>query len=54
MVVPGFGVIDSDNLTIEKYEYLLKLAPAHAEQFIVSDEMEKIKPIKNEQSNLKA
>ena len=56
MVVSGFGVIDSNNLTLEKYEYLIKLSPAHADQFIVSDdkaESSKPKPPKNE-SNIQA
>lgn len=43
MVVSGFGVIDSENLTYEKYEYLLKLSPDHAEQFIVEEEKPKVK-----------
>lgn len=60
MVVFGFGQIDKDNLTWEKYEYLLKLSPAHADQFIVSDsspkeskELTKPKSIKNE-TNIQA
>ena len=33
----GLGIVDSDNLTYEKYEYMMKLNPKHADQFIVSD-----------------
>lgn len=54
MVVPGFGQIDSSNLTYEKYLHLLKLSPAHEDQFIVSEEGEKEikspKPKKDESS----
>lgn len=48
MVVSGFGQIDPENLTYEKYEYLLKLSPDHADQFIVEEE--KPKPLKNEKA----
>jgi hypothetical protein len=60
----GFGIIDSANLTYEKYEYLLKLNPKHADQFVVSDTAEpsakespkevKPKTNKNEHTNIQA
>jgi hypothetical protein len=48
MIVAGFGEIRPDNLTYEKYEYLLKLSPAHADQFIVTEDEVKIKSVKHE------
>lgn len=54
MVVPGFGEIRPDNLTYEKYEYLLKLSPDHADQFIVTEDEPKSKLTKNVEHDLKA
>jgi hypothetical protein len=48
IVVQGFGEIRPDNISWEKYEYLLKLSPAHAEQFIVMEDEVKSKPVKHE------
>ena len=40
----GGQIIAPHNLTVELYDYLVKLAPAHADLFDVTDEP--VKPVK--------
>jgi hypothetical protein len=44
MHVPGFGKVNSENLTYEKYLKLLEISEQHAVFFLVKDEESKPAP----------
>jgi hypothetical protein len=51
--VPGFGKVDSDNLTYEKYEKLLAISEQHAVFFQVTEDEKPVveKKVKSKQNS---